>query len=149
MAQSIGRDEEMTYTLRRIREDFSNYSAWHARSLAVGARGEAGTEWGLVFNALYTNPQDQSLWMYVFWLLSQTDDEQQLRVLASHCEQLVELDGEAAAKWPLLALLRLRSEKALAAGSRDREALVATLLRIDPQRKGYYEHFSRVSKLCK
>ena len=90
LAQLGGVDSkaELEYSLKRINEgfpqerrikhslvlflsDFSNYSAWHARSLAFGAAvgADIESEWQLVFNAMYTNPNDQSVWMYVSWLL--------------------------------------------------------------------------------
>ncbi len=94
-------------------------------------------EWELLFNGLYTNPADQSLWMYVFWLLPRSA-EPQLRALGGHCLQLLELDGEEAGKWPLLCLLRLELDRDVRCGPRDRAALVAALERIDPKRRGYY-----------
>jgi geranylgeranyl transferase type-2 subunit alpha len=144
-----GQEAELAYSLRRIREDFSNYSAWHARSLAVGRALESGGEdsealiageWELLFNGLYTNPQDQSLWMYVFWLLPRTASSAQLSQLGAHCLQLLEMDGDEAGRWPLLCLLRLALLRDIACGPRDRHALAAVLERIDPQRRGYYRH---------
>jgi hypothetical protein len=112
---------------------------------ALEAGGEDGAalvagEWQLLFNGLYTNPQDQSLWMYVFWLLPRTASTAQLSQLGAHCLQLLELDGDEAGRWPLLCLLRLALQRDVVCGPRDRHALAAALQRIDPQRKGYYRH---------
>ena len=79
--------------------------------------------------------------MYVFWLLPRTGEEEQLRALGGHCLQLLELDGDAAGKWPLLCLLRLAADRRLRCGPRDAPALAAALERVDPQRRGYYRTF--------
>lgn len=88
---------ELAYTTRKIESNFSNFSAWHQRSkvlarlwdsgdLDQGRSKEAGTypsaahlqlctdcisfpEFELVRNAMYTDPNDQSVWMYHRWLI--------------------------------------------------------------------------------
>lgn len=91
-------ERELEYTRVRIDRNFSNYSAWHSRSrllvalhcgggeqeesaaLAEPARVAASTaaplppavleeEYELVKQAFYTEPLDQSGWMYHRWLL--------------------------------------------------------------------------------
>ncbi len=166
LAQLGGVDNkaELEYSLRRINEglssvvvvvvvvffflsvlrffffaDFSNYSAWHARSLAFGSFGaDVEGEWQLVFNAMYTNPKDQSVWMYVFWLLGQNPTDNQIKSLADHCWQLAELDGVENSKWPLLGLLKASKAQPTLKLAMSDEEIVSTLAKIDPQRSNYY-----------
>lgn len=87
---------ELAYTSRKIGANFSNFSAWHQRSKTLVGLWESGqldpiqsrddgmclfinirltlssfslTEFELVSNALYTDPDDQSAWIYHRWLI--------------------------------------------------------------------------------
>jgi geranylgeranyl transferase type-2 subunit alpha len=89
---------ELAYTSRKIGANFSNFSAWHQRSKTLIGLWESGqldpvqsrddgtcpfsigltfssfffsflTEFELVSNALYTDPDDQSAWIYHRWLV--------------------------------------------------------------------------------
>ena len=68
----------------KIRQDFSNYSAWHYRTVLIPRMHPVPSreywrciddEFALVRAAFYTEPADQSAWLYHRWLLA--------RVLAS------------------------------------------------------------------
>ena len=83
-------EEELEYTSKKINQNFSNYSAWHYRSSllprvhgvqapvleAVGAsmggieQRVLGEELDMVQSACFTEPDDQSAWLYQQWLLS-------------------------------------------------------------------------------
>ena len=88
--------KELDYTMRHIEANFSNFSAWHYRSkllprvwdaeqlntssrTAERAKGaserHAATltraEFELLQQAMYTDPSDQSIWIYHRWLLAQ------------------------------------------------------------------------------
>ena len=92
----VARDEksELAYTTRKIEGNISNFSAWHQRSKVISSlldgeqlskeafleEGELvketlewsemrGSEFELVRNAMYTDPNDQSVWMYHRWLV--------------------------------------------------------------------------------
>jgi hypothetical protein len=85
---SIKPQAEFEYTTAKIEQNFSNYSAFHHRStllpaLAGGAgagaaEGGAGggvlelvrAELELVKNAVFTEPDDQSAWVYYHWILA-------------------------------------------------------------------------------
>ena len=78
--------------LRRVEDNFSNYSAWHERSatLLLAAENESQKspsssppppiisasllekEYDLVRQAVFTDPEDQAPWLYHRWLLSQS-----------------------------------------------------------------------------
>lgn len=72
--------EEFNYTTKLINDNFSNYSAWHYRStllerLAVSLPLDEylkilENEFEYVRSAFYTEPDDQSAWLYHRWLLS-------------------------------------------------------------------------------
>lgn len=77
-------DQELQYTIKKINENFSNYSAWHNRSALLSKQFidkviekdkwlEVLTEeYDLVKQAFFTEPEDQSGWFYLMWLLGQT-----------------------------------------------------------------------------
>ncbi|KAI7864421.1 hypothetical protein BDF14DRAFT_1744877 [Spinellus fusiger] len=70
---------EYDFTTRKINQSFSNYSAWHQRSkllpeivASMGAEEKnqvANSELELVKAAFYTDPDDQSAWLYYWWLV--------------------------------------------------------------------------------
>ncbi|KAI1419431.1 hypothetical protein F5Y12DRAFT_248684 [Xylaria sp. FL1777] len=85
-ADLLGRslvEDEFAYTTKRIGDDLSNFSAWHNRSRLMfrvlderGAGDEAratflDAELNLVQEALNVGPEDQSLWYYHRYLISQ------------------------------------------------------------------------------
>ncbi|KAI5084290.1 hypothetical protein GOP47_0000459 [Adiantum capillus-veneris] len=77
-------EHELQYTIKKINENFSNYSAWHSRSVLLSKQFLANAierntwlkalteEYDLVKQAFFTEPEDQSGWFYLVWLLSQT-----------------------------------------------------------------------------
>jgi hypothetical protein len=57
------------YTQSRIESNFSNFSAWHQRGKLLGqgpfsSPEEQEREFDLVAQALWTDPGDQSAWLY-------------------------------------------------------------------------------------
>jgi geranylgeranyl transferase type-2 subunit alpha len=74
-------EDELRYTLSKIESNFSNFSAWHHRSLLLvpiwTAKGLDGTqrrkerddEFELIRQAMFVDPDDQSVWTYHSWLL--------------------------------------------------------------------------------
>ncbi|KAI0531687.1 hypothetical protein GGR58DRAFT_492808 [Xylaria digitata] len=85
-ADLLGRslvEDEFAYTTKMIRDNLSNFSAWHNRSRLMfrllderGADDEARTafldaELNFVQEALNVGPEDQSLWYYHRYLISQ------------------------------------------------------------------------------
>ncbi|KAG0238051.1 hypothetical protein BGW42_007605 [Actinomortierella wolfii] len=70
---------EFDFTTTKISQNFSNYSAWHNRSKLLTQLTENMTEaerqqvidneFDLVKNAIYTDPEDQSAWLYELWLI--------------------------------------------------------------------------------
>ncbi|XP_066369826.1 geranylgeranyl transferase type-2 subunit alpha 1-like isoform X2 [Miscanthus floridulus] len=88
-------EEELKYTMDKISENFSNYSAWHNRSILLSnlliqqSKGFESKqkifseEFELVTQALFTDPSDQSGWFYHLWLLAQTSSPDNPQLIAS------------------------------------------------------------------
>ncbi|CEP08722.1 hypothetical protein [Parasitella parasitica] len=76
--------QEYDFTTQKINQSFSNYSAWHQRSkllpeivvsMTTDERNRVALgELELVKNAIYTDPEDQSAWLYYWWLLGRAPD---------------------------------------------------------------------------
>jgi geranylgeranyl transferase type-2 subunit alpha len=69
--------DELTFTYEKICSNFSNYSAWHYRSKLLESLYAENQidfdvfkkELNIIENALFTDPNDQSAWIYEKWLL--------------------------------------------------------------------------------
>lgn len=65
------------YNFDLMKQNFSNYSAWHYRSkllvsafpIASNKSAQIELEFDFVHKALYTDPDDQSAWLYLNFLL--------------------------------------------------------------------------------
>ncbi|KAL4065365.1 rab-protein geranylgeranyltransferase, partial [Scleroderma citrinum] len=97
---------ELAYTSRKISASFSNFSAWHQRSKIYSTLWNLGQldpvkardqEFELVHNAIYTDPEDQSAWIYHRWLIGSGDNEDQLRREIAIIEEL--LSEQPNSKW--------------------------------------------------
>ncbi|KAJ7074238.1 rab-protein geranylgeranyltransferase [Mycena amicta] len=71
---------ELAYTTRKIEANFSNFSAWHQRTKLLASLWASGKldrakskedEFELVRNAMFTDPNDQSVWIYHRWLMGE------------------------------------------------------------------------------
>ncbi|XP_074787261.1 geranylgeranyl transferase type-2 subunit alpha [Athene noctua] len=70
-------EAELAFAAALLARDFSNFSAWHHRGRLLAAPGRGGPppprlqeELALVHDAVFTDPQDQSAWLYLRCLLS-------------------------------------------------------------------------------
>ena len=75
----ISVSDELEFTLKKIEQNFSNFSSWYYRSCLFTSAAnnqvldftkEWKREYDLVENAIFTDPSDQSAWFYHKWLLS-------------------------------------------------------------------------------
>lgn len=116
-----GSEDELAFTSEKIQENFSNYSAFHQRSvflkeLSLLPSDVLEAELSIVENAVFTEPDDQSAWWYHQFLmgwaansvagLSARDREwfedacrQQLELMRS----LLEIEG--ACRWVMTCLV--------------------------------------------
>ena len=130
-------DDELSVTKSLIDKDFSNHSAWHYRSsLLKQKHGETLNfetvkfELDYVTNAFYVDPEDQAGWIYYDWLLSICPEE----LIAEQIQSLKDLnDCEPGSKYVMLKLLKIGGDKI------DRKSFVEELIKIDKQRRNYYE----------
>nr|CAD1832068.1 unnamed protein product [Ananas comosus var. bracteatus] len=93
--KNVLEEEELGFTMDMINTNFSNYSAWHNRSILLshllGKKANGfeskekilSEELELVRQALFTDPSDQSGWFYHLWLLDQTCSGDQLKLISS------------------------------------------------------------------
>ncbi|XP_078741644.1 geranylgeranyl transferase type-2 subunit alpha-like, partial [Lampetra fluviatilis] len=81
---------ELAFTHGLLSSNFSNFSSWHyrAQQLAVAgprtARPHADAlpaEFELVQNAIFTDPDDQSAWLYHRWLLGRAEQAESVSCL--------------------------------------------------------------------
>jgi geranylgeranyl transferase type-2 subunit alpha len=73
----LSKTDELEFTYEKICANFSNYSAWHYRSKLIESLYNPeqisqeifSKELGLIENAIFTDPNDQSAWIYEKWFL--------------------------------------------------------------------------------
>lgn len=95
--ESSKAERELEYTTAAINSNFSNFSAWHNRTklipqVLVQIEDDAGRdtrrremlkdELELIKGAIYTDPDDQSVWLYHRWLLNPDSAHATLHPLA-------------------------------------------------------------------
>ncbi|CCM02932.1 uncharacterized protein FIBRA_05047 [Fibroporia radiculosa] len=148
---------ELAYTTRKIEANFSNFSAWHQRSKVLTSLWDQGKlspeicrekEFDLVKNAMYTDPGDQSVWIYHRWLVGQGKDYAILSREIASVQEL--LDEQPDSKWCMESLVFYKQLTLQNHTSRLNDAqrqqiiqsclvLLAVLQDIDPMRKQRYK----------
>ena len=146
-------EAELEYTTRKIELNFSNYSAWHSRTKVLPkvsdlSKEALDREYELVQQAFFTEPEDQSGWIYHRWLTAQTlmgardgdgDDAAAMETLrreAGLCRELSEM--EPSSKWPVVTRARLVRATGTESGRIEAGTEFARLASLDPMRVGYY-----------
>jgi geranylgeranyl transferase type-2 subunit alpha len=160
---------ELQFTRQKIDQNFSNYSAWHQRSLLLTQMHTPGaaltaalaSEFALIQQAYYTEPDDQSAWVYHRWLVCKTLETETrdvicatLRSELANCNELLAV--EPTSKWALLTSVfltrQLLAQRESGVAEHERAALVSTALsrldllqRVDAMRVLFYaqekQHF--------
>lgn len=155
---------ELAFTTRKISENFSNFSAWHYRTKLLTRMWEGDEssatpvttldeEFEFVRQALWSDPNDQSAWLYHRWLVGRAN-EAALRREIEDCAQL--RAEEPRCRWileSLVAYKRMLAQKLEAeSGSTSAEAdglklacidLLRELEAVDPMRRARYEDLLR------
>lgn len=166
---SISDLDEFKYTTKLINDNFSNYSAWHYRSTLLlrldGYQSMLDKEFDLVQSAFYTEPDDQSAWLYHRWLLSQatglfsnvlnlhiveedetTENSTGLLVMQRELQVCLDLlDIEPDCKWALLTSAAIvlaldRCGADVTQAKQNLPQLFQHILVLDPLRTNYYNH---------
>lgn len=144
---------ELAYTSKKIQANFSNFSAWHQRSKilpklwASGALDETKSreeEFDLVRNAMYTDPNDQSVWVYHRWLVGSAASKSLLEREIEAIEELLEEEPES--KWcmesivhyVMMLLKNYSSEVDVAQLTAKTRRLLNQLEDLDPMRRQRY-----------
>eukprot|EP00512_Aurantiochytrium_limacinum_P009431 CAMPEP_0171552144 /NCGR_PEP_ID=MMETSP0960-20121227/8147_1 /TAXON_ID=87120 /ORGANISM="Aurantiochytrium limacinum, Strain ATCCMYA-1381" /LENGTH=282 /DNA_ID=CAMNT_0012101539 /DNA_START=210 /DNA_END=1055 /DNA_ORIENTATION=+ len=107
-------EDDLQFAEGLVERNFSNYSAWHLRIKALEARpgnldaNRLKEEFDLVCNALFTEPDDSSGWMYHRWLVRELrprsilgDEVSRCQILLDQvatCIELNDMEG-GASKW--------------------------------------------------
>lgn len=148
---------ELAYTTRKIAASFSNFSAWHQRSKVYTALWSDSpftaaevqarqTDLELVRNAMYTDPNDQSAWVYHRWLVGPAPSRDLLEGEISAIGEL--LEEEPGSKWcmeslvhykSLLLKLHAKENGERSALKEDCAGLLKELKEVDPFRRARYE----------
>jgi len=151
---------ELTYTTRKIEANFSNFSAWHQRSKVYMSLWDGGSldpikcqeeEFELVRNAMYTDPNDQSVWIYHRWLIGSGDDRKVLEREIGIIKELLEEQPDS--KWCMESLVHYQSillrHHSPASESLVKECfgLLEQLKSVDPARQQRYEEIATRIKI--
>ncbi|TYZ61894.1 hypothetical protein PybrP1_006470 [[Pythium] brassicae (nom. inval.)] len=151
----VSREDALAFSTRKIEQNFSNYSALHHRSISLEEPLSADVvfeEIGLVQQAVFTEPDDQSAWFYYRWLLTsmlelvESSPDDAVSFLRSQVQWMDELVAmEADAKWVVVTLADLHARlgaidenASRAEHKRQSVELYAHAAAIDPDHVNYY-----------
>ncbi|KAK4056981.1 Rab geranylgeranyltransferase [Microbotryomycetes sp. JL221] len=101
-------ESELTFTTKKISASFSNFSAWHYRTKLLNKlwqergwdekhedrRRQVDQEFDLIKQAVWSDPNDQSAWLYHRWLVGKGDLEIVQREIAG-IEELLEEEPDS------------------------------------------------------
>jgi geranylgeranyl transferase type-2 subunit alpha len=150
-------EQELQYTMTKIESNFSNFSAWHHRSLllipiwtargldVVQRREERDEEFELIRQAIFVDPEDQSVWTYHSWLIGLEPSADVLQREITSMKELLELEPDS--KWCMVSLADYLSLLEMSSTDKDhrndlkRQAriLLERLIEVDPDRKERYQ----------
>eukprot|EP01084_Bolivina_argentea_P267241 453583_1 len=172
---ALSAKEEFSFTTEKINENFSNYSAFHRRSQLLTSLAEEGeadgkvdarcellsNELHMARTAYFTEPDDQSAWWYVRFLVSwangssEGEGVQSLEkgeskklltptlwaVLEEEVQAIKELlEFEPRSKWPRISLVDILGKL-----GRTEEAVILCdeLIEVDPGHSMHYHYLMR------
>ncbi|TFY83668.1 hypothetical protein EWM64_g351 [Hericium alpestre] len=155
---------ELASTTRKIEANFSNFSAWHQRTKVLESLWSSGKldralsvqqEFDFVQNAMYTDPNDQSVWLYHRWLIGSADDRKLLEREIVVIQDL--LDEQPDSKWCMETLVHYKqlilSKHSAEISPAEAEklveqciALLKQLEEIDPPRRQRYRELAEEVK---
>lgn len=114
----LSKKDELEFTYDKICANFSNYSAWHYRSKFIEhlyGHNQIDSEvfkkeLDLIENAIFTDPNDQSAWIYEKWLLQEHKRSLNYKdLIENHLNNVIELlklESDKS-KWCMLTLVEL------------------------------------------
>ena len=122
--------DDLSYSTKLIESDFSNYSAWYLRTTIPVENLNPSDELDLVWNAIFTEPNDQSAWQYHDWLMGKFAESGLEDKDGEYMAELESVIDVKESKYVLLNKLRR--------GDGDAGEIRRQLCEIDPMRVGYY-----------
>lgn len=139
---------ELSYTTRKIESSMSNFSAWHHRSKVLSSLWNGGEldaarsregEFELVRNAMYTDPDDQGIWLYHRWLVGSDSGKGVLEREISAIEELLEEQPDS--KWCIESIVYYKGLllKQYGGNERLRREYLEYLGRLDELRRRRYQ----------
>jgi len=146
---------EIEFLTKKIQENFSNYSSWHRRTSTIlemhknnpeDLPAAIDKELEFVSNAFYTEPGDQSGWLYYRWLVEVV--KHPLSVLRRELGSMNEfLAMEPDSKWALITkvflLDKLQQQQPETASIEESVSILDRLVTIDPMHANYYKDLSK------
>lgn len=97
----IPRSDEIHFSRECLKNNFSNYSAWHYRSTVLDLKEDgADPELNLIQDAIFTDPADTSAWFYLNWVINNpVVTKESLELLHEAIEQLIDLEPDSKCKF--------------------------------------------------
>lgn len=138
-------EAEVKFTTEKIQQNFSNGSAFHYRCKLLTYLPDVFSledELELIHNAIFTEPDDQTAWWYLQFLLEKYHADFDLETEKSMLEELLEAEG-GESKWVLLGLYHVLQY--MEGMEEEQEEILSTLIRIDPDRKVRYENMVKTT----
>lgn len=147
----MSHQSELDMAIGLIEDNFSNYSAWHHRSILLPKafkdqpdqlQSQIFEEFEKVKAAIYTEPEDQSAWFYHRWLvgvMKEKSPESFETILLDQlqtCEELLTVEEHC--KWAILTIVFLKIELK----QTGIEELLEQLKTIDAKRTGFYNNLA-------
>ncbi|GAB1222625.1 hypothetical protein ENUP19_0119G0016 [Entamoeba nuttalli] len=160
----ISQEEDLKFITDSINNNFSNYSAWHHRSVIFSSYNNLQlekvieSEFTLLLNAFYIEPNDQSAWIYYRWLLGTgmkcynelNKKEEWMNILKEQFNKIKELNEiEPNSKWVLFTMVELyqitkKIDSTIELLSNEEvKDFIKTLQRVDSMRSGYYKELEK------
>ncbi|KAK8878366.1 hypothetical protein M9Y10_005134 [Tritrichomonas musculus] len=130
-------DEELKNMTKLIEKNFSNFSAWHYRSELPNVTNYE-EEIKFTQAAFWTDPNDQSAWIYYRWLLSRPSISGNVDLLNEELQLMNDLiEDEPKCKYPLLAAIWIQ-RKLPQPDQNYINQIIEKLSTLDPIRAPYY-----------
>jgi len=152
MDSSHSIDNELKLTTKLLKSSISNFSAWHYRSNLLKSKVEDDSErksiiekeLDLIMNAIFTDPSDQSIWIYYKWIISKIKDIDHFApILEEHDEALEDLKEEESLKLiRSITLAQIQIYEKLKLNSKI-HSLASYLAENDSTRKGFYQELQK------
>jgi geranylgeranyl transferase type-2 subunit alpha len=159
---------EFDFTTTKIKDNFSNFSAFHYRSQLLEYIGEdkslvekiLDNEFQIIEDAVCTEPDDQTAWWYHAILMDKIieagNDDEMKSLLRARLQEQTELfrellDDSPGGKWIMLGLLKVASTLQQLDDNDDRtttikqeqKSMLERLMKIDKDRSKRYEELSQ------